>query len=327
MKTPLLLLLSLFMWCTLQGQYTLNTTSTPYEELTNPISMNNGIPWYSGVDFTLNFNFNFYIYDQTFTSVYVEPGGGLSFPFNGTKKLYVFHTPFGGYLLNDKGTTTSLSPIDYEISGITERRILKIQWRNAGFEQWYTTSDTADFVDFQIWLFEIDNHLEIHFGNHQTDPGTYGYPVATSDTNPGPSVLFKFDSCSNIFALTGPCDQPTSWFMNSCPPPNYSFIDGTPSNGITYSFYPGPVGINEKHAERNRLFPNPTADWCTIQLSSPGTDFDLVITNVMGAEMKRFENVEDAQRIDLSALQPGLYLYKIMQGTSLVSKGKLTRIN
>ena len=325
MKTLVLILISVLMGYSLQAQYSMNTTYSTYQELINPVSVNNGNVWNSGSDYPIFFNFNFYIYDQNFTALSVRGGGGLNFPGVGCKELFLFHTPFGGYMLRDKGTTNSLSPIDYEISGNTGQQVLKIQWENAGFEQWFTSSDTSDFVDFQIWLFESDNHIEIHFGSHQADPGTYGYPEATSDPNPGPSIKFEFDTCSNIFALMGPCDLPSYWFMDACQP-NYSFIDGTPSNGITYNIYPTNVGLTEKYPEKIALFPNPASDWIAVYLPASVDDISLLITNALGIETVRIKNIRNGERIDLSNFHSGLYLYKIIQGTSVISKGKLIKL-
>jgi hypothetical protein len=325
MKTSVFIFISVLLWSSLQAQYSMNTTFSTYQELTNPVSVNNGNVWNSGSDYTIFFNFNFYIYDQNYTALSVRGGGGLNFPGDGVKELFVFHTPFGGYMLRDKGTTNSLSSIDYEISGDTGQQVLKIQWENAGFEQWYTSSDISDFVDFQIWVFESDNHIEIHFGNHQADPGTYGYPEATNDPNPGPSIKFKFDTCSNIFALTGPCDLPSYWFMDACQP-NYSFIDGTPSNGITYNIYPTNVGLTEKYTEKITLFPNPASDWCVVNLSPSVNNINLLITNALGLELVRINNIKNEERINLSKIQSGLYLYKVIQGNSIISKGKLIKL-
>lgn len=320
----LVLILIVFVWYSSQAQYILNTTLTTYQELSNPVSLNNGEIWNSGSDYPVFFNFNITIYDQTYTALSVRGGGGLNFPGLGIKELYIFHTPFGGYLLRDKGTSSSLSPIDYEISGDNGQHVLKIQWKNAGFEQWYTSSDTSDFIDFQVWLFEIDNHMEIHFGNHQADPGTYGYPEATNDPNPGPSVLFYFDSCNNVFALHGPSNLPSYWYMNSCTP-NYSFIDGTPMNGITYSIYPDNVGLKDASTENLNLYPNPATNWCTVDLPSSMNDLTLIITHISGIERMRIYDIKDKEKIDLTGLQPGLYLYQVIHKKSVISKGKLLK--
>jgi len=208
------------------------TSTEDYVELINPISVNDGEIWSSNSIYLLNFDFDFNIFDQTFSSLVVEAGGGISFPNSEYKSIRVFHIPFGGYLLKDKGEDISVSNIDYEVIGDEGHKIIKIQWKNAGFNQWFSTSDTADYVNFQIWIFQEDAHIELHFGSNQTDEGTYGYPLS-----PGPSIKFAFDTCSNILSYYNAPDDPLYDFFNMCIP-NYSFIVGTPSSGITYSIIP-----------------------------------------------------------------------------------------
>ncbi|GAB4316374.1 MAG: hypothetical protein Kow00127_07820 [Bacteroidales bacterium] len=128
--------------------WTSTTAMKPYVELANPISLNNGIPWDQNSVFPIFFNFEFSIYNHTYNSINVDAGGGIIFPGNPTKSLRVYHTPFGGYMLKDKGDNVSLSDISYEVEGVEGEYIIKIQWKNAGFVQWYSTSDTSDFVDF-----------------------------------------------------------------------------------------------------------------------------------------------------------------------------------
>lgn len=208
------------------------TSTEDYVELINPISVNDGEIWSSESSYLLNFDFDFIIFDQTFSSLVVEAGGGISFPNSEYKSIQVYHIPFGGYLLKDKGEDISISNINYEVIGDEWHKIIKIQWNNAGFNQWFSTSDTADYVNFQIWIFQEDAHIELHFGSHQTDEGTYGYPQS-----PGPSIKFDFDNCSNVLSYYNASDDPLYDFFDMCYP-NYSFIHGTPSSGITYSIIP-----------------------------------------------------------------------------------------
>jgi hypothetical protein len=84
------------------------TSTEDYVELINPISVNDGEIWSSNSIYLLNFDFDFNIFDQTFSSLVVEAGGGISFPNSGYKSIQVYHTPFGGYLLKDKGEDISV---------------------------------------------------------------------------------------------------------------------------------------------------------------------------------------------------------------------------
>lgn len=299
---------------TLKGQYSMNTTLTSYQDITNPISVNNGNIWDEASSYPIYFNFNFTINGQTYTALNIQAGGGINFPGLGTKELLIYHTPFGGYLLKDKGTATSLSDISYEISGIAGQQILKIQWKNAGFVQWYPTSDTSDFVDFQIWLFESDDHIEIHFGSNSTDPGTYGYPDATSDSNPGPSIKFLFDTCNNMFGVTGPCNLPSYWFYNSCQP-NYTFIDGTPSTGVTYNIYPTGTGSFEINSDQISIYPNPASDYLFIsRLNNNSLTQAIEILDVLGnlcLVLDNSLNNDNIKVISIKGLAPGIYFLRL----------------
>jgi hypothetical protein len=260
------------------GQYSMNTTMTTYQDISNPISLNNDSIWNEGSTFPIYFNFNFKIAGKTYTALNVMAGGGINFPGLGTTELFVYHSPFGGYLLKDKGTNSSLSQISYEITGISGQKLMKLQWKNAGLVQWYTTSDTSDFVNFQIWLFETDNHIEIHFGASSTDPGTYGYPESTSDANPGPSLMFYFNNCENVLGIIGPCNLPSYWIFNDCSW-NPSFLDGTPSNGIIYNIYPSSASISEMINNSITVFPNPTNN--ILNISEIPEDFSLLELSII----------------------------------------------
>jgi hypothetical protein len=51
------------------------------------------------------------------------------------------------------------------------------------------------------------------------------------------------------------------------------------------------------------------------------------MTNVFGSEKKRISNLKNGDRIDLSNIQPGLYMYKVNQGNSVIYTGKLIKMN
>jgi len=293
----------------------MNTTMTNYQVINNRISLNNGSIWNEGSSFPIYFNFNFMINGQAHTAINVMAGGGINFPGLGFKELFVYHSPFGGYLLKDAGTDSSLSEISYEIEGISGQRILKIQWVHAGFVQWYTTSDTSDFVDFQIWLFEFDSHIEIHFGANSTNPGTYGYPESTSDSNPGCDMKFYFNGCEHVLGIIGPCNLPSYWIFNDCSW-NPSFIDGTPSNGITYNIFPSATDISETINNTITIFPNPSEN--TVTISGIPSEFKIQkieIINPSGQVIYQSIDIpQDINKISLSLknLNNGIYYIKFV---------------
>lgn len=61
------------------------------------------------------------------------------------------------------GTDTSHSPITYKICRRIGRRILKIEWENAGyFEDWSYRGICDRHLHFQLWLYEKDSRVELH---------------------------------------------------------------------------------------------------------------------------------------------------------------------
>jgi len=320
MKKQLLLLTFLLLGILLKSQgiaYFSTTSMQPYMELENPISINNDEIWNRGSIFTLYFDFQFTIFDQIYSSINVEAGGGLFFAGLGSKILMIYHTPFEGYMLTDKGETTSVSNLDYEVVGEEGQYIIKIQWQNAGFVQWYSSSDPTDFVDFQIWIFQEDGHLELHFGPNQADPGTYGYPEATSDPNPGPSIKYDFEGCGNVLSYTGSANNPSYDYYNFCDP-NYAFIDGTPSEGITYTLIRNEnyVGIPDTETAPISLFPNPASQ--EVQISGLDHTSDIQSVIVMDYQGKtvheytNFKNSPSKIAFSVQDLPSGIYWVKIL---------------
>jgi hypothetical protein len=286
------------------AQYTFYVSSSLYQPLSNPVSLNNGSVWDENSNFQVFHNFNFEVNGQIYTAVNVE-SGGLNFPGFGLKMLGFFHTPFGGYMLKDRGDSVSLSPVAYEITGGIGQRILKVEWKNAGIVQWFTTSDTADFVDFQIWLFESDNHIEIHFGNSHTDSGTWGSAL-------GVNPLFIFDACGNTLCHTGPANLPSYGFYDLCNP-NYYFINGSPSMNIVYNYNsPFPAGINNRSENPFLIYPNPVNDKLNV---TSGTTImqiqEMVIYNSYGIPAVEKRNLNIDQTISLDGLPSGIYQISI----------------
>jgi hypothetical protein len=75
-----------------------------------------------------------------------------------------------------------------------------------------------------------------------------------------------------------------------------------------------------------KIFPNPVSGIAVANFTPPLSNLDLSITNVFGIELIRIQGLNDGKRIDLTNFRSGLYLYKVIQGTSIISNGKLIKI-
>ncbi|MFK7799451.1 MAG: T9SS type A sorting domain-containing protein [Aureispira sp.] len=314
MKTGFFIGLYFIMSSVLMAQYTFNTTSNTYQDLVNPTSLNQGAVWTNSSIYQIYFNFNFEINGQTCTALNVHAGGGLSFPGLGVKELFVVHSPFGGYFLQDKGTTASQSSIDYTISGIVGERILKIQWKNAGFKPYgLIPPNTADFMNYQIWLFEQNNHIEIRFGSSQFDRTSFGQ--SPSSNNSTLSVKLLYDNCNNMLGLQGAANLPSYWFFNSCVP-NYTFISGAPNTGVTYVFRPViATNINEVIEHTIEVYPNPTTE--NILIDGVPESFGLEnitlhdVTGRIVLTKQTIGLVDTAISLTLENLPCGIYILKL----------------
>lgn len=245
--------------------YLFKLENSEYADLIDPVNVTNSDIWDENSVYVVDIGFRFILNNQAYTKLNIYAGGGISFSGKQERSLRVFHTPFGGYLLTCRNNMPSESMIEYTVSGEESDRIFKIQWKNAGFVQWYPTSSANDFIDFQIWLYESDDKLEIHFGNSLTNPGTYGYPDATSDANPGPSVQLSHYNCEKVLCILDYANNPSYDYLDLCFP-NYSFIDGTPECNIIYQFIPEQtfVGVLTSPKSEIKIFPNPITDFLII---------------------------------------------------------------
>lgn len=314
MKKEYIILLVILINTSVFGQYSFNVTLGTYQDLVNPISVNNGVSWNQSSSFPIYFNFNFSILNQTYTALNIMAGGGLSFPGLGTKQLKVFSHPDSGYLLGDRDSSNSASPISYEIVGSPSQRILKIQWGNAGFREWCASSDTNDFVNFQIWLYEDINRIEVHFGDNQASSGAYGQPDCNTGTD-GTQFIFMFDRCDNALSLTGPCALPSYDFRDHCWWQPGIHINGTPSSGIIYNLWLTANSLNEESQAHIQIYPNPVNE--NITISEIPTDFliqDISVTDILGnicfIDSKIQNNVNKIQ-LSLNNLKPGIYFLKL----------------
>jgi hypothetical protein len=131
-----------------------------YQALSGETVFSSTTPWSPFQTFIVPLGFTFQYMGTNYTSIRVEGSGFTYFDAN----YYHLLNPFT-VQLRDRGTSTptSLSPLSYKMEGSAPNRIGKIQWANCSF-----AGDTASNVNFQLWLFEGSNHVEVHMGalNH-----------------------------------------------------------------------------------------------------------------------------------------------------------------
>ena len=316
MKQIFLLFLTLTFNGFIFGQYNFNTTMETYQDLSNPISLNNNDPWNNSSIFPVYFNFDFQVGSQIFTAVNVMAGGGLSFPGQGNIQLRVYGHPDSGYLLEDRDQLNSASPISYEISGNTGEQILKIQWENAGFREWCASSDTSDYANFQIWLYESNNKIEVHFGDYLAGAGAYGQPDCNSETD-GTQFILEFDTCNNALSLTGNANLPSYDYRNHCIWQPGVHVSGTPSSGIVYNLTLLETTINEIIETNIQIYPNPAASQLTIGCNQLSIN-KIEITDLTCKTIKTI--TQNTNTIDITDLSKGIYFINLFLDDMTVTR-------
>jgi|TARA_B110000967_G_C18802617_1_gene519310 hypothetical protein len=314
-----LLFLALFTF-TLIGfnQYTFSTRTGTYSNLTGATSLTNGGTW-DDPQLTIPIGFNFTLFDSTISTIFIEDYGlGADLTITDSESGIVpFLTPFisdiidRGYNFTVGDTSTGgLSPISYKLTGTSGSRILKIEWKNVGF---YSDIDdngiSIDYANFQLWLYEGSNNIEMHYGPssvtqailcYEGDLGTIvfltpNYDFSTDDIGVGSYNIHgnpTSPTFSTISAFTG---------LNT--------MSSTIPNTRIYKFTKSTVAsVNELNSKDFKLFPNPSNQFISIS-SDNESIINVNITDITG---KQVESIfQDFKSIDLSGLNSGIYFAQI----------------
>jgi len=205
------------LWSVAQSSYVFSLDSGAYANLSGSTSLNNNQPW-DDPEYHIPIGFNFEYFGQLFDSIYISD--------------YVWFYPNGDYRIHalfadfmDRDTGSSVSDISYLLDGNPGNKILKIEWKNAGFFfEWDNLGTLNDFVNVQLWLYEVNGDIEVHIGpNSVLSPNNSSY-----NGNEGASIGLLTYSGENQ-TLSGPADNPMLYN-------GVVVVDGTPANGTIFRF-------------------------------------------------------------------------------------------
>lgn len=164
---------------------------------------------------------------------------------------------YGAYsLANIDGTL-----IRYKTEGTTPNRICKIEWYKAGF------SDADGNVNFQIWLYETSNRIDIRIGTSEVPT-----PELSFFNGNSPLMGLMIDYNEDVDYTIGyshwivgnggaPVDTILYDYTDSDQPP--FGCSGPPAQNLVLSFYPGgTIGTHSSllPVEKLGIYPNPAHD-------------------------------------------------------------------
>ena len=291
--------------------YIFSQTTSTYANLSGETVLTTTAPWTYATSFTVPIGFTFNFMGTNFTSVYVEGSGFAYFDFN----YYNLALPFT-VKLKSKGSSGNNSPISYKTEGVSPNRILKVQWKNAGFHY-----DTTSTINFQMWLHESSNIVEVHVGSNSVPNPAVVYQENGSD---GPVIgVYKYSSatnCTNSTCLNGNASAPV--FNNLTGNINLfgTSITGTPASGTVYVFDPNVVGISETATTAFSIGPNPASDRVMIITSDNSIISECRIFSLSGALICTRKPEDNF--LDVSDLAVGIYLVEV-ESEGVVGREKL----
>lgn len=305
-KTTLILLLLLSL--SIQAQnYTFSNLTGTYSNLTGTTSLSNGEIWDDPeYDLVLPFQFvingvsnsNFKVYDSTIT---LQTGG----------PIYQVIAPLANDLIDrGDGGPTSLSPISYKIDGAVGSRIAKIEFQNCGS---FDDTTLAMFVNFQIWMYEGSNIIELRYGPSSVTNDNIFYGT-DSGAIIGLAGADVDDNLSNTHLLTGLASSPTLSTDNS-----FVNVTGTPPANTIYRFTPTSLNNSEINSSLVTLYPNPFNDYVVIEGLKSNFSYD--IYNVSGKLIQSNQDATSGTIVDTKSFESGIYILKIVsENESIVKK-------
>jgi len=287
--------------------YSFVTDFGTYTNLTNATSLNNGQVW-DDPSYVVNIPFTFILNGTTISSLSFDFGLGGVLGFESPNDIQ-FLMPFDVDLIDrGYGSGTSLSPLSYEVEGATGSRKLKIEWNNVGS---YDDDDLTMYINFQLWLYETSNIIEIHFGpNMIDDPGTF-YDGESGAFIGITSYDYILDDVVNSHFLFGNASMPVLQAA-------YATITGTPADGSVYRFVPLFPASIESNVSQNLIsvYPNPAAD--ILNISNLTGITEIQIHDYTGSQVLYQKINTEQNTIDISHLAAGLYFIIVNDNTNTV---------
>ena len=207
--------------------YSFSQSQEVYIALEASTSINKDSIWSGFQAYTIPIGFPFSYMDSSFTTVSLEATGRLIFD----DAHYYYADMFVVLGMQDKGGSSSLSPLSYQLSGTLGDQILKIEIQNATYN-----NDLNSTINYQIWLYESDGKIELHMG-----PNIIAHPESAFIRGPFSGVFhmtsFTPASFDYGYALIGASSSPSDTsFVGSEINDSEFILDSAPAELTVYSF-------------------------------------------------------------------------------------------
>jgi len=297
--------------------YSLSTSTSTYTPLSGASTANGSTPWDSTSYFSEPLGFTGFSIDTTATDFfYLQKGVYFSAD---TVTRMALH---GFLLMNanliDRGAVsgTSLSPISFMTSGSTGSRIFKLQIANVGFAEEQSTYGTLnDYVNFQVWVYEGSNIVEIHIGDSHITSGHAAtfWPI----TGGSPAIGFgkRKDTLGSgtEYIVSGPPYSYDSIVYHKHSPTyvGSGFFPGLPASGSVFTFTPVRLAVNNVAVKDAKIYPTSCTNEVMVDYyNNVATQYEVVSINGSITGIKG-HLVNGTTHIDISSLAAGMYFVQL----------------
>lgn len=293
--------------------YSFSQSSGAYADLTGATDLFGSAIW-DDTSKTVTIGFPVTLGGVAYSSVEVNSNGVLIFD-SGTNFAAV--VAYDADMMS-LGTATSTSPVSYSVTGTTGSRILKVQWKNAGFYD----GTANDFVNVQAWIYEGSNKIETHFGTSNIgNPGNIFGSAGGPANGVATSIDFFTETITGLFVQGNPASATAVPLTASA---NYPSLSGTPANGAIYTYtVTGGMGVAEALNQVNvSVYPNPVMDELRIAgFEGAKNNVTVNVYDVLG-KVVLTQQVKAAaiMPVNVSKLTKGTYFLEIVSGNNRAGK-------
>lgn len=307
--TYLTILLTLHASLTLLSQdYYFQQLSGSYQDLSNPTI----------IDFAdcededlkrIPIGFEFELFGWAIDSLDVFKGGVSTIDQEGSILTFL-------QFLICRSTEINDSPIAYQLVEDNEGKILKIEWKNQGFQfEQNFLGTTNDFINFQLWIHENNDAITMHYGPNETTTTTQLLLANELVFGGQVSLNFVLENFDLIFALNGDAQNPTQEDIGSIE--DYQII-GFPTSGTIYSFSTTePLSIVNINENEIKSYPNPVKTTLNIETDFNGRRLTAVVYNIEGKEQIKQLIYEGNNTLNVENLVNGFYIVQLIDENSV----------
>jgi hypothetical protein len=246
--------------------------------------LNNSVPILTPI------GFNFKFYEFEYTNITIRNNGTAAFRRTDLTQIYndAIYICFAK-LASRTNQAPWVSSITYATENTPPNRVFKTEYNNVGFED----GDSSHFINFQLWLYESTNIIEVHFGPSSFDSSCWWYQRGAY------SGLSRKNE-AEISLLGGYPNSPSLYS-------NDTQLIGAPANGYVYRFIPLTTGLNKSDKPMINSYPNPAANF--IEINTTEEILKIYVYDISGKTMDVPVMVQNRYAtLQLNTLEKGMYI-------------------